>query len=84
MKNILIYTKKPCPYCEHAKTLLKQKGLAYEEKLLTSPDEMIALKKKTGWMTFPQIFIGDKLIGGFDDLSALNQSGELDKMLELK
>lgn len=79
--NILIYTKKPCPYCENAKTLLKNKGISFKEVFMQDPDEMIALKKKTGWMTFPQIFINDELIGGFDDLSKLDKSGELDKLL---
>jgi glutaredoxin 3 len=43
---------------------------------------MIALKKKTGWMTFPQIFINDVMIGGYDDLAALEKSGKLDGLLK--
>lgn len=83
MPHVRVYTKKPCPYCENAKTLLRGKGITFEEVFLSQPEEMIALKKKTGWSTFPQIFIDDKLIGGFDDLSDLNASGELDKLLGL-
>ncbi len=82
MSEVIVYTKKPCPYCENAKTLLKNKGVAFEEKLMRTPEEMIDLKKKTGWMTFPQIFINGKMIGGFDDLSSLEESGELDKLLD--
>lgn len=81
MTQVIVYTKKPCPYCERAKNMLKNKGVAFEEKLLTTPEEMMALKKKTGWMTFPQIFIGDKMIGGFDDMAALDDKGELDTLL---
>lgn len=81
MAKVLIYSKNSCPYCDRAKLFLNDKGIAYDEKLLTEPDEMIALKQKTGWMTFPQIFINDKLIGGYTDLVELDQKGELEKLL---
>ena len=83
MAEVLVYTKKPCPYCENAKNLLKNKGIPFQEKFLSTHEEMMELKKKTGWMTFPQIFINGTLIGGFDDLSKLDKSGELDKLLNL-
>jgi glutaredoxin 3 len=82
MAKVIVYTKIPCPYCDRAKILLKNKGISFQEVLLKTPDEMIALKKKTGWMTFPQIFINDVMIGGYDDLAALEKSGKLDGLLK--
>ena len=84
MTEVIVYTKKPCPYCDRAKILLKNKGVAFQEKLLTTHEEMMDLKKKTGWMTFPQIFIGGKMVGGYDDLSELDEKGELDTLLGMK
>lgn len=81
MAQILIYSKNSCPYCDKAKNLLKNKSIPFDETLITDPDEMIALKKRTGWMTFPQIFIEGKLVGGFDDLNLLSQKGELEKYI---
>lgn len=80
--KVKVYTKIPCPYCDSAKNFLKNKNIPFEEILLTEPEEMMALKKKTGWMTFPQIFIGETLIGGYTDLVALDQKGELSKLLK--
>lgn len=82
MTEVTVYTKIPCPYCERAKILLRNKGVPFQEKLLKTSEEMMALKAKTGWMTFPQIFVGEKMIGGYDDMVALDQSGELDRLLK--
>lgn len=82
MAEVIVYTKIPCPYCDRAKNLLKNKGVLFEEKLLKTSDEMLALKQKTGWMTFPQIFINGNMIGGYDDMSALEKSGKLDELLK--
>ncbi|MAF91485.1 MAG: glutaredoxin 3 [Bdellovibrionota bacterium] len=82
MANVKIYTKNYCPYCVHAKNLLQNKGVSFtEENLEDNPEEMMALIQKTGMRTVPQIFINDELIGGFTELSALEQAGELDKKL---
>ncbi len=78
----MIYSKVPCPYCVAAKNFLKDKGIEFLEKDLTDePNEMMRLKNETGWRTFPMIFINDKMIGGYQDLKALDESGELDKLL---
>lgn len=83
MAKVEIYSTPICPYCVRAKNLLKNKNQDYEEiDISTSPvirDEMIA--KAGGKRTVPQIFINDKHIGGFDDLHALDQKGELDALL---
>lgn len=82
MAKVLIYSKTYCPYCDRAKSLFKSKGINYEEIMLDDKDdEFTALKQKTGMMTVPQIFIGDKLVGGYTDLAALEREGKLDPML---
>ncbi len=83
MVKVVVYSKSHCPYCVRAKNLLNQKGVPFEEINLDDKlDELDALKKKTGQMTVPMIFINDKLIGGFSDLSALESKNELDSMLK--
>lgn len=80
---IVMYTKTICPYCTMAKALLDKKGQTYTLKDAEDPktfEEMMT--KAEGRRTVPQIFINDRPIGGFDELNALNQSGELDKMIE--
>lgn len=80
MSQVTVYTTDYCPYCTRAKNLLQQKGIAFEEKMLQSRQEIDDLKAKTGMMTVPQIFIGDELVGGFTELSALDQEGKLDHL----
>jgi glutaredoxin 3 len=83
LADIVIYTKPGCPYCISAKALLDGKGVDYTEIVASNdPDrkqEMI--QRSGGRMTFPQIFIGDRHIGGSDDLHALDRRGELDALL---
>jgi glutaredoxin 3 len=80
---IVIYTKPFCPYCSRAVALLDSKGANYEE-IVASMDagkrqEMLA--RSNGRSTYPQIFIGDRHVGGCDDLYALDAKGELDALL---
>ena len=83
MKEVKIYTTQSCPHCRRAKTLLANKKIAFREVDLTNDSKKRQeLEEKTGWMTVPMIFIGDKLIGGADELYALDASGKLDSMLE--
>jgi glutaredoxin 3 len=83
LAKVLMYTKTVCAYCTRAKNLLNAKDVSYEEiNVDHKPPEFYEnLKKQTGWMTVPQIFINDKLIGGYDDLKALDQAGKLDQLL---
>lgn len=83
MAKVEVYTTDYCPYCTKAKTLLDMKGIAYTAIDVTGDDDArIALVEKAeGRRTVPQIFIDDKPIGGFDDLNALKESGELDKLV---
>jgi glutaredoxin 3 len=82
-KKILIYTKAICPYCVKAKQLLKNKHVEFTEVDISidqlALEEMLA--KSAGRKTVPQIFIDDFHVGGCDDLYALNEKGELDKIL---
>lgn len=83
MKPVTIYTWTICPYCDRAKALLKNKNVPYEEVNLDGrDDELKALRERTGFRTVPQIFVGDHFVGGFSDLSALEQKGELDTLLK--
>jgi len=75
---ITVYSKNYCPYCTMAKKLLTSLDIAYTEIDLTSdPDKMAELVEKSGLMTVPQIFVGDKCLGGYDAISALNNEGKL-------
>ena len=82
MKEVKVYSKSHCPYCVKAKQLLKSKSVPFQEIDLTNDSAtQDKLVQETGWQTVPMIFIGGKLIGGFDNLNALNQKGELDALL---
>lgn len=80
--KVVIYSKDPCPYCVRAKAFFDNKGIAYEEIDLTDkPEEIQAIKDKTGWRTVPIIMINGKLIGGYNDLKALDEERKLDALL---
>ncbi len=82
MKIVKIYTTNYCPYCTRAKQLLKSKNIAFQEIDLTNDSELREkISKQTGHQTVPMIFIGEKFIGGFDNLNALSQNGELDALI---
>jgi glutaredoxin 3 len=82
MAKIDIYTTTVCPYCVRAKELFKRKGVAFTEHNLTGKDaEREALVARTNLRTVPQIFINDTLVGGCDDLYALDKAGKLDALL---
>lgn len=82
MAKVVMYSKDPCPYCVSAKRFLTAKGVPFEEIDLTDqPEEIQRIKNETGWRTVPIIMIDGKLVGGYTDLRALDESGELDKLL---
>ena len=82
MAKVKIYSKTHCPACVMAKELLVKKGADYEEVILDNKqEELKALIAKTGMKTVPQIFIGDKLIGGCSDLMDLDRQDKLDSLL---
>ena len=78
-----IYTTRSCPYCVRAKRLLERKKIAYQEIDVSWDDaEREKLIRSTGRRTVPQIFIGERHVGGSDDLHALEERGELDGLLQ--
>lgn len=83
MPNITIYSKSYCPYCKKAKALLSSKGAAFVEIDITDDPAQRAtmIERANGRTTVPQIFFGDRHIGGFDDMNALDMRGELDDLL---
>lgn len=82
MKQVTMYTSSQCAYCQMAKRLLERRGVTAQELSIdasqASREEMI---RRTGRRTVPQIFIGERHVGGYDDLALLERSGQLDVLL---
>jgi glutaredoxin 3 len=80
---VTVYASDWCPYCQRAKSLLRQKQVAFNEINVEDDEkfreEMLARSNRR---TVPQIFVGDKHIGGYDELYALDRSGELDRLIQ--
>jgi glutaredoxin 3 len=82
MAKIEIYTTPFCGYCARAKGLLDKKGAAYEEMdVMMDEKKRAEMRDRAKRSTVPQIFINGRHIGGSDELSALEQAGELDSLL---
>jgi glutaredoxin 3 len=83
MKKVEIYTSPLCGYCARAKRLLSQKNVQYSETnvLINPAKKSEMLQRSKGSRTVPQIFIGDKHVGGCDELFDLERRGKLDAML---
>ena len=83
MKNVEIYTTPICGFCSAAKRLLNSKNVSFVEinVMVNSNSRTEMIKRANGSRTVPQIFIGNKHIGGCDELHALENAGKLDAML---
>jgi glutaredoxin 3 len=83
MAQITMYCTGVCPYCTMAERLLKRKGVEVIEKIRVDldPPKMAEMMERTGRRTVPQIYIDDFHVGGFDDLSELDQDGKLEPLL---
>ncbi len=83
MPKVIMYSTAVCPYCINAERLLLSKGVQEIEKIRVdlAPEQRVEMMQKTGRRTVPQIYIGEKHVGGFDDLRALDLAGELDALL---
>lgn len=83
MQTVKIYTTGTCPYCIHAKQLLKERGVTELNEIRVDmvPAERQKMMDITGRRTVPQIFIGDTHVGGCDDLVALDGRGGLQQLL---
>ena len=81
--NIVMYATDWCPYCERARALLRAKGAAFEEiDIEVLPEKRAEMFARSARRSVPQIFIGERHIGGSDDLHALEAAGELDALLK--
>jgi glutaredoxin 3 len=79
---VIVYTTEPCAYCRQAKALLDARGIAYLEcNLARDPEGRSALYARTGRMTFPQVMIGGRSIGGFRELIQADRAGTLGSLL---
>lgn len=83
MSEITMYSTLSCPFCVRADQLLQRKGLSVSRKILVDQDPraLIEMHARTARRSVPQIFIGERHIGGFDDLARMDREGELDRLL---
>jgi glutaredoxin 3 len=83
MQTVRMYSTQVCPYCVHAKALLKKRGVETIEDIRVDldPAQRLKMMQLTGRRTVPQIFIGETHVGGYDDMAALERRGQLDPLL---
>ena len=82
MDRVIVYTTEPCGFCRQAKALLDKRGVAYDEvNLSKDPAGRAALAARTGMMTFPQVVIGARALGGYDALLRADRDGDLEDLL---
>jgi len=81
---VKMYATNVCPYCVMAERLLRSKGVDAIDKVRVDLDPQLRqeMMQKTGRRTVPQIYIGERHIGGYDDLAALDRAGGLDPLLK--
>ncbi|HEU4483945.1 MAG TPA: glutaredoxin 3 [Povalibacter sp.] len=80
---VVMYSTAWCSYCMRARSLLERKGVQFQEIKVdeNAAERETMMKRSGGRRTVPQIFIGERHVGGYDDLAALDRSGELDQLL---
>jgi glutaredoxin 3 len=83
MAKVTMYATGVCPYCLMAERLLRSKGVAQIEKIRVDlePARRTEMMERTGRRTVPQIYVGERHVGGYDDLAALDRAGGLDQLL---
>lgn len=82
MNQVTMYTTRQCPYCVMAKRLLSARGVTPVEIGIDGDDERrTEMLERTGRRSVPQIFIGERHVGGYDDLAALDRAGALQALL---
>jgi glutaredoxin 3 len=84
MVKVLMYCTAVCPYCVRAEQLLNARGVTQIEKIRVDlqPELMAGMMQKTGRRTVPQIYIGERHVGGYDDMAELDSLGELVPLLQ--
>ncbi|HTB49691.1 MAG TPA: glutaredoxin [Solirubrobacteraceae bacterium] len=81
-RQITVYTTEPCSFCARVKGLLKAHGLEFSEiNLSKDVAGRVELAGRTGMMTFPQVLIGEELLGGYSEMLSAVESGRLDELL---
>lgn len=82
--KVSMYSTAVCPYCQMAERLLRAKGVAAIDKIRVDlePARRAEMIERTGRRTVPQIYIGDRHVGGFEELAALDVAGDLDQLLQ--
>ena len=82
ISEITVYTTEPCSFCARVKGLLKARGVEFSEiNLSKDPVGRMELAQRTGMMSFPQVVVGDQLLGGFAEVQDAANSGALDELL---
>jgi glutaredoxin 3 len=82
MSQVTVYSTEPCSFCTRVKGLLTARGVDFiEVNLAKDPAGRVELVSKTGMMSFPQVLVGDRLVGGFAELQAAAEDGRLDQLL---
>jgi len=82
MPDITVYTTDPCSFCSRVKQLLSTRGLPFTEvNLAKDADGRAELAAKTGMMSFPQVLVGDEVVGGFQETLAADRSGRLRELI---
>ncbi len=80
--QVILYTTEPCGFCRQAKALLTARGVSYEEvNLVKDPVGRAELVAITGQMTFPQVLVGERSVGGFRELVEADRAGVLEELL---
>ena len=81
--GVIMYTKDWCPFCVMAKRLLARKNVSLEERNVERDAALLRemLERSGGRRTVPQIFVGDRYVGGYQELAAMERSGALDALL---
>lgn len=81
-KKATVYSTTPCSFCERVKALLRSHGVDFDEiNLAKDPVGRVELAQRTGMMSFPQVLVGDTLVGGYADVQRAADNGELDELL---
>jgi glutaredoxin 3 len=82
MSEVVVYTTDRCAFCVRVKMLLKSRDIEFEEiNLAGDPSAFVDLAQRTGMMTLPQVMIDGRLVGGYQETAAAEQSGLLDELL---
>ncbi|HWF33371.1 MAG TPA: glutaredoxin domain-containing protein [Solirubrobacteraceae bacterium] len=82
MSKVTVYTTDPCSFCARVKALLKSREIEFDEvNLSKDPAGRVELAKRTGMMSFPQVLVGERVLGGYSDVQKAADNGELDELL---